>query len=114
MEIYLNFTNPVYVSSSDLQDEIILKVKNPYIFQSLKTNVMVKTNFTTTLYLPAMTTIEDAATIMSLGENTKNSMLFTLFVPFAFMVFMSVSMDRVWSMYLMLQITSNLMNLSCL
>ena len=37
-------------------------------------------------------------------------MIFTLVVPFCFMVFMSVSMNRVWSLYLMLQITSNLRN----
>ena len=48
---------------------------------------------------------------MSLGESSKNSMILTLVVPFLFMVFMSVSMDRVWSLYLMLQIISNLMNL---
>ena len=48
---------------------------------------------------------------MSLGESSKNSMILTLVVPFLFMVFMSMSMDRVWSFYLMLQIISNLMNL---
>lgn len=61
-----------------------------------------------------MTPTEDAGMIMSLGEGVKDSMLFTLVVPFCFMLFMSVSMDRVWSMYLMLQLTSNLMNLSCI
>ena len=48
---------------------------------------------------------------MSLGESSKNSMIFTLVIPFLFMIFMSVSMDRVWSLYLMLQIVSNLLNL---
>lgn len=37
-------------------------------------------------------------------------MLITLIVPFGFMVFMSVSMNRVWSLYLMLQIISNITN----
>lgn len=37
-------------------------------------------------------------------------MMFTLIVPFCFMVFMSVSMDRVWSLYLMLQVMSNINN----
>ena len=72
------------------------------MFQSVKTNVTAKMNYTTTVYLPTMTSVEDAGKIMNLGENTKNSMLLTLFVPFGFMLFMSVSMDRVWSMYLML------------
>ena len=49
--------------------------------------------------------------LMSLGESSKNSMILTLVIPFIFMVFMSVSMNRVWSLYLMLQIISNLMNI---
>ena len=32
MEIFLNFSNPVYVSSSDLQDELTIKVKIPFFF----------------------------------------------------------------------------------
>ena len=54
----------------------------------------------------------DTNSIMKLGDYTKNSMLLTLIIPFAFMVFMSASMDSVWSMYLMVQILSNLMNMS--
>ena len=53
----------------------------------------------------------EADELMSLGESSKNSMILTLVIPFLFMVFMSMSMDRVWSFYLMLQIISNLMNL---
>ena len=37
-------------------------------------------------------------------------MMFTLIVPFCFMVFMSMSMNRVWSLYLMLQVMSNINN----
>ena len=54
----------------------------------------------------------DTNSIMKLGNYTKNSMLLSLIIPFAFMVFMSASMDSVWSMYLMVQILSNLMNMS--
>ena len=54
---------------------------------------------------------EDVNKIMTLGDYTKNSMVFTLFIPFGFMIFMSVSMDSVWSMYLMMQIVSNLMHI---
>ena len=102
MDIFLNFTNPVSISSSEVKDEISVRVSNPYVFQSHATNVTAKMNFTTTLYLPSMTPQEDSDSIMSLGESTKNSMIFTLIIPFAFMVFMSFSMDRVWSMYNML------------
>ena len=44
---------------------------------------------------------------MKLGDYTKNSMILTLIIPFAFMVFMSVSIDSVWSMNLMMQLVSN-------
>ena len=67
MEIFLNFTNPVFVSSSEVDDEISVRVKNPYVFQSIATNVTAKMNYTTTLYLPAMTTLEDSDTVMSFG-----------------------------------------------
>ena len=32
MEIFLNFSNPVYVSSSDEEDELQIKVKEPFFF----------------------------------------------------------------------------------
>ena len=35
-------------------------------------------------------------------------MIFTLVIPFAFMIFMSVSMDRVWSLYNTMQLMSNI------
>jgi len=36
-------------------------------------------------------------------------MLFTLIVPFAFMLFMSVSMNRVWGLYNLMQLICNLL-----
>lgn len=36
-------------------------------------------------------------------------MIFTLIVPVGFMLFMTMSMNRVWSLYLMLQVTSSLL-----
>ena len=110
MEIFLNLTNPVYVSSSEVQDEIKVRITNPYIFQSLSNNLTVKENFTTTVYLPSMIDSKDTDSLMKLGDYTKNSMVLTLIVPFVFMVFMSVSMESVWSLYLMLQIVSNVMH----
>ena len=37
-------------------------------------------------------------------------MIFTLVLPFAFMLLMSVSMNRVWALYNMLQLLINLSN----
>ena len=93
-----------------MQDEIKVRITNPYIFQSLSNNLTVKENFTTTVYLPSMIDSKDTDSLMKLGDYTKNSMVLTLIVPFVFMVFMSVSMESVWSLYLMLQIVSNVMH----
>jgi hypothetical protein len=45
---------------------------------------------------------EDYQEILSLGDSASKSMLLTLVVPLLFMVFMSVSMERVWAVYNML------------
>ena len=34
LQVFLNFTNPLYVSSSDISDEINIKVEMNYVFQS--------------------------------------------------------------------------------
>ena len=39
-------------------------------------------------------------------------MLFTFVVPFVFMVFMSMSMNRVWAFYNMMQLLVNLLEYS--
>ena len=77
----------------------------------MSNNITVKQNFTTSLYLPTMIDTADTDSIMKLGDYTKNSMLLTLVIPFGFMLFMSMSMDSVWAMYLMMQIVSNQQNI---
>ena len=37
-------------------------------------------------------------------------MLLTLIIPFCFMVFMSFSMDKVWELYKMMQLITNISN----
>ena len=71
----------------------------------------VKQHFKTSSVLPELIDPKDVNKIMNLGEYSENSMLLTLIIPFCFMVFMSVSMDSVWSMYLMLQIVTNITHL---
>ena len=53
---------------------------------------------------------EDFQAIVSLGSGAQNSLLFSLIIPFLFMVFMSASMNRVWALYNLLQLISNLKN----
>ena len=59
-----------------------------------------------------MASEEDFEQVTGLGAGAENSMIFTLVVPFAFMVIMSVSMHRVWALYNMLQLLINLTNQS--
>ena len=50
---------------------------------------------------------EEFERIDGYGNNAKGSMIFSLIIPFCFMLFMSVSMNRVWGLYNMLQLESN-------
>ena len=103
MKIYLNFSNPLYVSSGYDPDKIKFVVRNPYVFQSLTTNVTIKMNYTDSANMPSLAkSDEEAAMIMNIGSSTKDSMMLTLVIPFIFMIFMTLSMNRVWSLYLML------------
>ena len=52
MKIFLNITNPVYVSSSEIPCQLKLVVTNRFLFQSLNTDVILKENFTTTVDMP--------------------------------------------------------------
>ena len=61
MEIFLNFSNPVYVSSNDLQDELIIRVKEQFLFESLLTNVTIKQNYTTIAWLPPQVNADDTS-----------------------------------------------------
>jgi hypothetical protein len=45
---------------------------------------------------------DDYQFVSSIGTGASNGMVFTLVLPFAFMVLMSVSMNRVWALYNML------------
>ena len=53
---------------------------------------------------------EDYQEILSMGDSASKSMLLTLVVPRFFMVFMSVSMERVWAVYNMHQLAVNINN----
>ena len=49
-----------------------------------------------------MASEEDYEIVWGLGSGAENGMIFTLVVPFLFMIIMSVSMNRVWALYNML------------
>ena len=51
---------------------------------------------------------EDFNAISEIGNSVQSGMIITLVIPFGFMIFMSVSMNRVWALYNMLQLLNNL------
>ena len=57
-----------------------------------------------------MSNEEDYQFVSSIDTGAENGMIFTLVLPFAFMVLMSVSMNRVWALYNVLQLLINLSN----
>ena len=50
----------------------------------------------------------------TIGRVAEGSMVYTMIIPFCFMIFLKASMNRVWSFYNMLQLASNIKNYSTL
>ena len=59
---------------------------------------------------PQFLSIEDANLIGKFGNSAKNGLLITFIIPFIFMLFAKVSLDRVWAMYYTLQLMTNFLN----
>jgi hypothetical protein len=113
MVIKMNFSDPIYVSSSaDLKDLIGIDILNYKLFIASKDMTVLAENYTVAnSTIPSQAKSEkDYKLISNVGSSVENSMLITLLVPFCFMLFMSVSMEKVWSFYLMLQVVSNILN----
>jgi hypothetical protein len=52
---------------------------------------------------------DEFAFIKSLGGSAANGMILTLIIPICFMFCMTISMDRVWSLYNTLQVQATLL-----
>lgn len=57
---------------------------------------------------------EDRDQINQITDAMSTTSLITFIIPFAFMIFMSCSMNRAWSFYLSLQIITNIENMKML
>ena len=57
---------------------------------------------------------EDFKTIEAAASTAKDTLIYTFVIPLGFMLFMSVSMNRVWGLYLMLQIVAHITNYEAL
>jgi hypothetical protein len=59
-------------------------------------------NFTMSHLVPAMGNASDMKSVVDATKKAEMLLLISQLVPFAFMLFMSFSMDKVWGLYLML------------
>lgn len=108
----VNFSDPLYVSHSFLKDRIDLVILDSSIFKAKSDGHQLKGNYSLVgIQVPKqMASEEDYEIVSGLGSGAENGMIFTLVVPFLFMIFMSVSMNRVWALYNMLQLLINISN----
>ena len=108
-----NFTNRLFVSIEE-DDIIDLHFLETSLFRAAhKGNVTLESGYSLLdIRIPKQSKSEaDYKNIQNMGNSAKGSMLLTLIVPLCFTLFMSVSMNRVWGLYNMLQIECNLLNL---
>ena len=104
LTIKMNFTNPLYVSSFGIRDRLsILMVANHMFFSPVDNFMLAPDYLIVGIQVPPQAkSEEDFLSIQAMGSSASGSMIFTLIVPFCFMLFMSFSMNRVWALYNML------------
>jgi hypothetical protein len=98
------------VSAEPVKESVDVEILKQEFFIAKSDGALITKGFQVPEYqLPSMVASE--ADFESIGAATAaalDSLLFTFFVPLGFMLFMSVSMNRVWGLYLMLQIISHI------
>ena len=112
MTLKLDLTNPLYISQGEIKDLVDVYMNLSLFWVATVDGVFMNDTYTLDNYtMPSQAKNEEEyKSIAEAGGSASASMLLTLVIPFVFMLFMSMSMDKVWSMYLMLQLASNLEN----
>ena len=100
LTVQLNFTNPLYVSS-DATDNLSINFTNTDYFSREDDNVPIQEGY----YLEVIDVVPQAEStkayenIARIVKSATESLTFTFIVPFGFMIFMSIGMNRVWGLY---------------
>jgi len=104
LKLKLIFSNPLYVSAEPVKELVDVKILKPEFFIAKKDGALIQDGFQVPEYaLPSMVASQaDFEAIGGAVASATDSLLFTFVIPLFFMVFMSVSMNRVWGLYLML------------
>ena len=107
MIVHLNFSDPLYVSSFDGgKDSIEIRIVDHLHFLAKSDRTSIAQNYTLkNIKVPSQVlSDEDLQIMQQIASSASKSMIFTLVIPFCFMIFMSISIERVWSLYNTLQL----------
>jgi hypothetical protein len=104
VNLKLEFTNKLYVSSEPDKDFVSVTVMIGQLFTAKSDNLTLKSDyFIKRITVPAqIPSDEEAENINKIANTATNGLLVSFLIPFIFMIFARVSMDRVWALYYML------------
>lgn len=109
MSIKLEFENPLYVSSTGVQDSLDFQILIPTIFRNQRDTITIVDGFTIK-GIPIsqqFVSVQELLKVESQSQTSGGSLLVTFLIPFLFMLFKSMGMAPVWSLYNFMQLLSN-------
>ena len=107
----LFFTQPLYVSTFGAPDKLSITFLQQNLFLAKLDKHPLTVPYSLYTIVPTQMASEaDFLQIQGMGSSSQNAMLLTLIIPFCFMVFMSFSMAKVWELYKMMQLITNISN----
>ena len=95
--IRLNFSNPIYVSTGENADILIIGFKMPSIFQSLDGKITLRENYIIKTELPSMMESEEEFIEKNdMASKTQNTMIISIVAPILTQVVFKFAMDLIW------------------
>ena len=112
MVLKLNFNNSVYVSTDSPIDYIKVTFLKPGLFKAVLDGLQLQKNYILEkITIPTQVASEEEYQQMqSLASTSMSTMLVTFAIPFGFMMLMKFSLNKIWSLYNMLQLLVNVKN----
>jgi hypothetical protein len=112
MVLKLNLSNSVFVSSDFPMDHIKVTFLKPGLFKSVLDGLQLQKHYVLEkITVPTQVASEEEYQQMqSLVSNSMSTMLVTFAIPFGFMMLMKFSLNKIWSLYNMLQLLVNVKN----
>ena len=112
MILKLNLSNPIFVSTAFPQDRLKITFLKPGLFKAVLDGLQLQRNYILEkITIPTqMASEEEYQQMLSLVSDSMTTMLVTFAIPFAFMMLMKFSLNKIWSLYNMLQLLVNVKN----